>query len=572
MDGKYIKKDTLADRCNSGDCVTGFGLYDWASGAYYQGFWRNDRRCFYGINRFSSGSEYRGFWQMDKKNGFGVHTFSNGEKYTGYFKKDLRHGYGEFIFENENKFVGEFENDSIYGEGVMYYADGKIERGFWIGDKLTRLQKLGFGCVSGDCWYGYGTYIAKNGDRYIGEWINSKYSGKGMLYETNGNIYVGEFKEGLKEGYGKQIYNNGERYLGTWKKNYIDGRGMYVYRNDSVLHALWREGKFIVKAPQNPDLPKIMWEVPLTAQSTSNSGNVKLKFGLTSATALSNVQIFVNEKLVSNLAQFVLSTQPLPEYDFTIEKEIKLEAGANEIKILAINDFGEETSDIRMINFKQNAKSKKQALLIANSYNNPKYAYFAENAKLLENFLLAQNYEIITLINPQRAQLEKALREFGESIQQNQEGSFFYFGGLMKQFSSKNYFILSNDSIATQDDVILFGIELTRLYDEIRYGGSQANFAILDYQVPQYKEPLFSLNGEIGLYPANPPLNTVVYFSTMPGTEPGKSVPNNSFLPSFLSNQKLSDYQKMFESAKIYVSQITNSRQIPFYLENNSKF
>ncbi|MCK5538571.1 MAG: hypothetical protein KAI79_17230 [Bacteroidales bacterium] len=570
--GSFLKTDTIDNRCNLGDCIDGYGLYDWASGEYYVGFWQQDRRCYYGTNYFASGNKYSGFWKKDKKDGYGVHTYNNGESYSGHFKSDWRNGMGEFLFSNGNKYIGEFRYDTIYGEGIMYYPDGKIERGFWRGDKLVRLKEAGFGCVSGDCWYGYGTYISKQGDRYIGQWLDTRYNGQGLLYETNGDIYVGEFIDGRKEGYGKQFWSNGERYIGYWKNNKIDGRGMYIYRNGSLLNAFWREGKFVVNTPKNPDVPKIIWEVPLASQTVVYSNKYDISFGVISATKLSNVQIYIDEKLTSNFVQYDTANIPLAEYDYTLIKKIKLKEGDNVIKIVAVNDYGQEKSVNRTIRYKQNAFMKKQALIIANTYENKEYDYYGNNADELEKYLKEQNFEVKKALNPTKIEFEKLIRDYGLRLLANQTTSFFYYGGLMKQVNSTNYFVLSYDSIATQEDVVRDGVEINRLYSELQYGGSKDNSVVLDYSIPKYHEALFRLNGEWGLFPSLPPLSTTVYFSAMPGTELGVKIAKNIFLTEFLTNLKSqNNVRESFKQTKTKIETATNMHQIPFYLESNSK-
>ena len=60
------------------------------------------------------------------------------------------------------------------------------------------------------------TKIDKNG-KYIGEFKNGVYEGKGIYYYNNGDKYEGNFKNGVKEGKGIEYYNNGDKYEGNFK-------------------------------------------------------------------------------------------------------------------------------------------------------------------------------------------------------------------------------------------------------------------------------------------------------------------------------------------------------------------
>ena len=69
------------------------------------------------------------------------------------------------------------------------------------------------------------TYILKNGDKYVGQFKDGKYHGKGTYIFKNGNKYVGDFKNGKFHGKGTYIFTNGDKYVGEFK----DGR-----KNDQV--------------------------------------------------------------------------------------------------------------------------------------------------------------------------------------------------------------------------------------------------------------------------------------------------------------------------------------------------
>ena len=69
------------------------------------------------------------------------------------------------------------------------------------------------------------TYIFKNGDKYVGQFKDGKFHGKGTYIFKNENKYVGDFKNGKFHGKGTYIFTNGDKYVGEFK----DGR-----KNDQV--------------------------------------------------------------------------------------------------------------------------------------------------------------------------------------------------------------------------------------------------------------------------------------------------------------------------------------------------
>jgi hypothetical protein len=63
-----------------------------------------------------------------------------------------------------------------------------------------------------------GEMIFKNGDKYIGNFLNDLFHGEGTLQYKNGNIYVGTFINGWRKE-GKMSFFNGDYYSGSWSQN-----------------------------------------------------------------------------------------------------------------------------------------------------------------------------------------------------------------------------------------------------------------------------------------------------------------------------------------------------------------
>ena len=57
----------------------------------------------------------------------------------------------------------------------------------------------------------FGTITFTNGDKFVGEWINGKRTGKGTYTWVSGSKYVGEWKDNNMHGQGTYTYSNGEK-------------------------------------------------------------------------------------------------------------------------------------------------------------------------------------------------------------------------------------------------------------------------------------------------------------------------------------------------------------------------
>ena len=98
------------------------------------------------------------------------------------------------------------------------------------------------GC-EGDCDYGTGTYSFANGDRYEGEWRNTKRHGRGTYYFANGSRYEGDWHYGEIHGRGTMYFADGGRYEGEWKDGDIEGRGTLYYADGDRYEGEWKDDR-----------------------------------------------------------------------------------------------------------------------------------------------------------------------------------------------------------------------------------------------------------------------------------------------------------------------------------------
>ena len=81
------------------------------------------------------------------------------------------------------------------------------------------------GCISGNCYNGYGTYVWKSGTQYAGDWKDGQMDGHGEVTYSNGDTYVGEMKKGMKNGHGTYHHLFGSIQDGEWKDDVFTGSG-----------------------------------------------------------------------------------------------------------------------------------------------------------------------------------------------------------------------------------------------------------------------------------------------------------------------------------------------------------
>ena len=96
------------------------------------------------------------------------------------------------------------------------------------------------------------------GDKYIGEFQNDKFDGKGTYTTIEGDIYVGEFKDGEFNGKGTYNYADGDKYVGEFKDSMMQGQGTLTYLDGSKSSGKWKDDKFV------PDICEEIGVIPGT--------------------------------------------------------------------------------------------------------------------------------------------------------------------------------------------------------------------------------------------------------------------------------------------------------------------
>ena len=100
--------------CVSGDCQSGYGIFNYVTGETYEGEWRNGKPGPRGTHTYMLGTTYVGEWREGTPNGQGTTTWPNGDVY-----------------------VGEHWAGWLSGTGTKTYADGRVETGRWEHDRLV---------------------------------------------------------------------------------------------------------------------------------------------------------------------------------------------------------------------------------------------------------------------------------------------------------------------------------------------------------------------------------------------------------------------------------------------------
>ena len=69
--------------------------------------------------------------------------------------------------------------------------------------------------------------------RYLGQWLQDKQTGWGVIHYSNGATYTGNWVNNLYHGRGRLSWSNGDSYTGNFSYGSMHGQGTYLYEDGS---------------------------------------------------------------------------------------------------------------------------------------------------------------------------------------------------------------------------------------------------------------------------------------------------------------------------------------------------
>ena len=156
-----------------------------------------------------------------------------------------------------DKYVGEFVDGSFNGKGTYYFlGDHEFKGDIYIGEFKDNLK------------HGQGTYTFADGDKYIGEHKDNLKHGQGTYTFSNGAKYVGEFRDGEYNGQGIFIFSNGDKYVGEFNDSLRHGQGTYTYATGKIEEGIWKDDEFLYAKKIEP---ATQINIPDNAYASGNS-------------------------------------------------------------------------------------------------------------------------------------------------------------------------------------------------------------------------------------------------------------------------------------------------------------
>lgn len=165
----------------------GIYTYTWTSGGQAQFVYHNDKNVgdVFNAQLFEDGSSEAKI------------VFRKGDTYVGSLDKyGQPHGEGTLTTKIGDVYIGlwdrqDFKNGTIsFNDGAKY--TGAVDKNGIIGDNSTN-KNNGYILNRNRLFEGKGTFVSKDGSKYIGEWYQGLKYGQGKLICSNGKVYEGKF-------------------------------------------------------------------------------------------------------------------------------------------------------------------------------------------------------------------------------------------------------------------------------------------------------------------------------------------------------------------------------------------
>ena len=210
--------------------------------------------------------------------------------------------------------------------------------------------------------------------------------------------------------------------------------------------------------------------------------------------------------------------------------------------------------------------SDRVALLIGNNnYAGSPLRNAVNDAKDLADALKELGFKVIVRENTGRAEMIKAIQEFGAALEGANTALFFYAGHAM-QFKDRNYLVPIDAAMGSEEDVTFFSVEIGQVFDRMDRARTRFNFIVLDACRDNPFAASFKVSST-GLAQMGSPSGTLIAYATSPGSVAADGFGRNGiYTKHILQNIKVPDLpvEIMFKRVREGVERETRKLQTPW--------
>src|SRR5215470_15807860 len=216
------------------------------------------------------------------------------------------------------------------------------------------------------------------------------------------------------------------------------------------------------------------------------------------------------------------------------------------------------------------AAEQRVALVIGNGqYKDSPLLNPVNDARAIGEALSRAGFRVVQKENIGRAEMQLALRDFGDSLKAGGVG-LFYFAGHGVQVKGRNYLVPVDASIEREDEVAYNSIDAGQVLDKMETANNRLNIVILDACRNNPFARSFR-SSSAGLAQMEAPVGTFIAFATAPGSVASDGQGNNGLYTQHLLRAMLRPGVKIedvFKDVRAGVRRDSNGKQVPW--ENTS--
>ena len=210
------------------------------------------------------------------------------------------------------------------------------------------------------------------------------------------------------------------------------------------------------------------------------------------------------------------------------------------------------------------------ALVIGNGqYKDAALLNPVNDAEAVAKALSRSGFKVMLKKNIGRAEMQVALREFGDALRKGGVG-LFYFAGHGVQVKGRNFLIPVDADIQREDEVAYNSVDAGQVLDKMEAANNRLNIVILDACRNNPFARSFR-SGAAGLAQMDAPAGTFIAFATAPGAVASDGQGKNGLYTQHLLRAMLrpgAKIEDVFKEVRAGVRRDSSGRQVPW--ENTS--
>ncbi len=215
----------------------------------------------------------------------------------------------------------------------------------------------------------------------------------------------------------------------------------------------------------------------------------------------------------------------------------------------------------------QVAAGRRVALVVGNAaYIESPLPNPINDARAMADALKQRGFTVILRENTSKLDLERAVADFGEQLQQGATGLFYYAGHGM-QVNGRNFLIPVDARIPSEQRVRLEAVDVDVVLEQMQAARAAINLVILDACRNNPFEKRFRSAGGGGLAQINAPEGTLIAYATSPGSVAADGQGKHSLYTEELLKAMQAPGNKVedvFKTVRIAVSRRSNGAQTPW--------